>query len=208
MRADRRGLAWPLVGTAAFALVAPATIVGWAPYAISGWRMGPPPGGFFAARIAGAVLAVCGVAALTECFLRFAIVGRGTPAPVAPPGTLVVTGLYRHTRNPMYVALVTTLVGQALLLGSLAIAEYTAAVWVTTHLFVLVYEEPALKRKFGAAYEQYRRHVPRWWPRLTPWVPPASESGYHPDEFPYEARDLRGRRPCRRDCRRARPGAG
>ena len=102
-------------------------------------------------------------------FARFAIVGRGVPAPVAPTATLVVSGLYRHCRNPMYVAVVGAILGQALLFGSASLLLYAAIVWLAFHLFVLGYEEPTLSRQF-TNYGDYRRHVPRWIPRLRPWA--------------------------------------
>jgi protein-S-isoprenylcysteine O-methyltransferase Ste14 len=106
---------------------------------------------------------------VVESFARFALKGIGTPAPVAPTRHLVVSGLYRHVRNPMYVGVVLAIVGQALWLGSMALLGYAAAVFAAFFLFVLLYEEPALRRQFGAEYESYRRHVPRWLPRIQPW---------------------------------------
>ena len=99
----------------------------------------------------------------------FALKGLGTLAPVAPTRHLVVSGLYRHVRNPMYVGVVSAILGQALWFGSAALLEYAAALWAGFFLFVLLYEEPALKRQFGAEYEAYRRNVPRWLPRIKPW---------------------------------------
>ena len=110
-----------------------------------------------------------GVVGLVECFGRFALKGRGTPAPIAPPENLVVSGLYRHVRNPMYVAVVCAIVGQALLFGSVVLLEYAGVVWLVFHVFVLGYEEPALRQQFGSLYAAYRENVRRWWPRLTPW---------------------------------------
>jgi protein-S-isoprenylcysteine O-methyltransferase Ste14 len=97
--------------------------------------------------------------------------GLGTPVPVAAPERLVVGGVYRNVRNPMYVALLAVIVGQALLLGQLGLLLYAAGIWVITAAFVRFYEEPALRRRFGADYEAYRRAVPAWWPRLRPWKP-------------------------------------
>src|SRR5262245_27003151 len=114
-----------------------------------------------------------GVAGLVECFGRFALKGHGTPAPIAPPENLVVSGLYRHVRNPMYVAVVCSIVGQALLFGSVVLLEYAGVVWLLFHVFVLGYEEPTLRQQFGSSYAAYRANVRRWWPRLTPWQAPA-----------------------------------
>jgi len=104
-----------------------------------------------------------------ECFARFALKGIGTPAPVAPTQNLVVSGLYRHFRNPMYVGVVTAILGQALVFGSPALVVYAAVVFAGFFLFVLGYEEPALRRQFGAEYEAYCSNVPRWIPRIRPW---------------------------------------
>ena len=94
---------------------------------------------------------------------------RGTPAPIAPTKTLVVTGSYRFVRNPMYVAVVSLILGQGLLFGSGAVLVYGLIVWGTVHAFVLVYEEPTLSGNYGEQYERYRANVRRWIPRLTPW---------------------------------------
>ena len=156
------------IGSFLFFLAAPGTVAGWIPYAISQWHAGPPFAGLAIARpIGGALIAVAAVA-LVECFVRFALIGRGVPAPIAPTQTLVVSGLYRYCRNPMYIAVVTAIVGQALLFGSTALVGYGAVVWLVFHVFVLTYEEPTLAQQF-TNYSDYRRHVPRWIPRLRPW---------------------------------------
>jgi len=94
---------------------------------------------------------------------------QSTPAPIAPTHHLVVTGLYRYVRNPIYIALVSVTVGQALLFGDGRLLWYGAVVWLAFHLFVVLYEEPTLQLKFGIEYETFRANVPRWIPRLTPW---------------------------------------
>jgi protein-S-isoprenylcysteine O-methyltransferase Ste14 len=106
---------------------------------------------------------------LVECFFRFAWRGLGTSAPIAPTRRLIVTGLYRHVRNPMYVAVFVLIAGQALLFGSMPLLVYAAAVWAAFHLFVLFYEEPTLRRQFPDDYERFLDAVPRWLPRLRPW---------------------------------------
>jgi protein-S-isoprenylcysteine O-methyltransferase Ste14 len=106
---------------------------------------------------------------ITHSFARFAKEGLGTPVPAAPPTELVVGGLYRHVRNPMYLALDCLIVGQALLLGRARLVAYAGAVQVVAATFVKVYEEPTLARTFGDQYERYRRNVPGWWPRQRPW---------------------------------------
>src|SRR5262245_50976543 len=120
-------------------------------------------------RAIGPVLIAAGLAGLVESFARFALQGLGTPAPIAPTRHLVVTGLYRYVRNPIYVALVALVLGQAILLGDWRLIAYAALIWVTCHLFVVGYEEPTLRRTFGAEYEVFRANVPRWIPRATPW---------------------------------------
>jgi protein-S-isoprenylcysteine O-methyltransferase Ste14 len=103
---------------------------------------------------------------------------RGTPVPTASPSSLVVSGFYRHVRNPIYVGLLIILAGQALLFGSRGMVEYTAVAWCVGAGAVRWYEEPVLKRKFGSEYEAYRRAVRAWIPRLHPWTPgtPTAES--------------------------------
>ena len=160
--------AGPILGSFLFFLAAPGTVAGWIPYAITGWRTGSVLGGLAPVRTLGVTLIVVATVALIECFARFALIGRGVPAPVAPTTTLVVSGLYRHCRNPMYVAVVTAILGQALVFGSASLLLYAAVVWLAFHLFVLAYEEPTLARQF-TNYRDYKQHVPRWIPRLRPW---------------------------------------
>jgi len=157
-----------ILGSFLFFLAAPATVAGWIPYAISKWHVGPPLAGLAFGRVVGAVLIVVACIALVECFARFALIGRGVPAPIAPTQTLVVSGLYRYCRNPMYIAVVGAILGQGLVFGSAGLIGYAALISVTFHAFVLGYEEPTLAQQFGN-YEDYRRHVPRWIPRLRPW---------------------------------------
>jgi protein-S-isoprenylcysteine O-methyltransferase Ste14 len=94
--------------------------------------------------------------------------GIGTPAPVFPTRYLVVKGCYRYVRNPMYVAVVSLMLGQALLLGDIRILVLAIFGWLVTHVFVLTYEEPTLRKSFGAEYETFCAHAPRWIPRFTP----------------------------------------
>jgi protein-S-isoprenylcysteine O-methyltransferase Ste14 len=165
-----RGVA--LLGSFVFFWIAPATVGGWVPWYFTRWRFAPPLFDGAASRWLGAALAVAGAAIVIECFARFALKGLGTPAPVAPTRHLVVSGLYRHVRNPMYVGVASAIAGQALWFGSATLLAYGAAVWAVFHLFVLLYEEPTLARQFGPEYEVYRGNVPRWLPRFTPWRGP------------------------------------
>jgi protein-S-isoprenylcysteine O-methyltransferase Ste14 len=168
-RPSAGGWLLPVLGSFVFFWIAPATVAGWLPWWLSGWRWQPPLLGIEVGRWIGAALAAVGALSVLECFRRFAIEGRGTPAPVAPTESLVVSGLYRHVRNPMYVAVTAAIVGQALLFGSTALLRYAALVWLAFHAFVVLYEEPTLRHQFGASYDEYRAHVRRWWPRLRPW---------------------------------------
>ena len=120
------------------------------------------------ARLAvlGVVLIAAGAAFVLHAFARFVLEGIGTPAPVAAPERLVVGGVYRHVRNPMYVAVLATILGQALLLGRPVLLAYAAVLWVVFASFVRLYEEPTLRERFGADYDAYRRAVPAWLPRF------------------------------------------
>jgi protein-S-isoprenylcysteine O-methyltransferase Ste14 len=113
-------------------------------------------------RWLGLVPLALGVAIYVWCVADFATAGRGTPAPIDPPKELVRRGLYRVTRNPMYVGVASVLVGETWLFASGALAVYTVCVVLGFHLFVLLYEEPTLRRNFGEAYERYCAAVPRW----------------------------------------------
>jgi len=158
-----------LVGSAAFFVVAPGTVAGILPWLITHWRFGADA--TLGLGIAGAALIACGLAILVECFLRFALKGRGTPAPIAAPKELVVSGFYAHVRNPMYVAVLLIVFGQCLLFASAALIAYGVTVWFAFIVFVIYYEEPRLRREFPETYPAYAEHVPRWIPRFTPWRP-------------------------------------
>ncbi len=158
-----------ILGSALFFVVAPGVVAGLVPWWIMRWEFQPAFLGFEVIRVIGLVLIIAGIPGLVDSFARFALQGLGTPAPIAPPQRLVVTGLYRYVRNPMYVAVVSVTVGQALLFGDGRLLWYGALVWLAFHLFVVVYEEPILQQKFGMEYESFRTNVPRWVPRLTPW---------------------------------------
>jgi protein-S-isoprenylcysteine O-methyltransferase Ste14 len=150
-------------GSSLFFALAPGVVAGLVPYLLTGWRTGAP---WPPLQTLGALLVAAGVAVLVHAFARFVVEGLGTPAPVAAPERLVVGGLYRHVRNPMYLAVGATILGQALLLGRYGLLAYLAAFAVTVAAFVRFYEEPALSHRFGADYERYRREVPGWLPGL------------------------------------------
>lgn len=157
------------VGSAIFLVLAPGATAVLIPWLLTGWHahVPPPPA---ALRLAGLGLVLVGAAILLSAFARFVLEGRGTPAPVAPTKHLVVGGLYRYVRNPMYLAVAATIIGQALLLGRLELLAYAGVFLGTTAAFAHWYEEPTLLRQYGPDYEQYRRAVPGWWPRLRPWT--------------------------------------
>ncbi len=161
------------VGTAVFFLLAPGVMGGLVPWWLTRWRSEAPAPWWGAVRPVGVLAAAAGLVVLVRAFVRFVVEGGGTPAPVAPTERLVVGGAYRHVRNPMYLAVLAIIVGQALALGQLILLAWAASFWLVTSAFVVAYEEPALRRRHGAPYEAYLRHVPRWWPRLRPWEPPA-----------------------------------
>jgi len=115
--------------------------------------------------IIGLFLIVAGAGLLAACIWEFASRGRGTLSPVDPPKELVVQGLYRYVRNPMYLSVSTMLLGEALLARSIALLGYWAIFFAAANLFVIVYEEPILRRQFGDSYERYTKQVGRWLPR-------------------------------------------
>jgi protein-S-isoprenylcysteine O-methyltransferase Ste14 len=157
------------VGTMVFFLVAPAVVTGLIPWWLTGWHARDLPAWWIPLRVLAVLLILAGAAVLVHAFARFAREGVGTPAPIAPTRHLVVGGLYRYVRNPMYLAVFAVIFGQALLLGRVVLVWYGLAVVLACVLFVLGYEQPALTRRFGGEYLEYRRNVPGWWPRLTPW---------------------------------------
>jgi protein-S-isoprenylcysteine O-methyltransferase Ste14 len=155
-------------GSLIFLALAPGVAAGVVPWLLTGWDSTDPP---LALQVAGAALIAAGVAVLLHAFARFVIEGVGTPAPVAPTERLVVGGLYRYVRNPMYVAVAATIAGQAALLGRPVLLIYAVAFMAVVSAFVYGYEQPVLSARFGSEYDEYRRNVPAWWPRLRPWKP-------------------------------------
>jgi protein-S-isoprenylcysteine O-methyltransferase Ste14 len=155
-------------GTAIFLVIAPGVVAGVIPWLLTGWRSSHPP---LPVAAVGYALVGAGGLVVLQAFARFVSEGSGTPAPVAPTARLVVGGLYRYVRNPMYLAVGTTIVGQALLLGRPGLLAYAAVFAALVVGFVRAYEEPVLVARFGAEYRAYRRAVPGWWPRRRPWTP-------------------------------------
>jgi protein-S-isoprenylcysteine O-methyltransferase Ste14 len=159
-----------IAGTLLFLVVAPGVVAGLIPWVLTGWESGDAGGALGSVlRVVGAAAIVVGVAILLEAFARFVVEGRGTPAPVAPTERLVIGGLYRFVRNPMYLAVGTTIIGQALLLRRPILLGYAVVFFSAVTAFVRWYEEPTLARTYGAQYDAYRCAVPAWLPRRTPW---------------------------------------
>src|SRR5262249_22256079 len=142
---------------------------GLVPWWMTQWEFQPPFFDLQATRAVGILLIAAGLPGIVDSFARFALQGLGTPAPIAPPENLVVTGLYRYVRNPIYVALVAVILGQGVLFGDQRLLVYGGVLWLAFHGFVVAFEEPALTSQFGAEYADFRANVPRWIPRLTPW---------------------------------------
>lgn len=160
-----------VLGSAVFVLFGGPTIVaGLVPWLLTRWEADDPS---TALRVAGAVLIVVGGGLVLETTARFALQGRGTPAPFAAPDRFVARGSYRVVRNPMYVGVLALIVGQALLLGREVLLLWAGAAAVLFQLFVVFHEEPELRKRFGAEYDDYRRRVGRWLPRVSRSTSPA-----------------------------------
>ena len=152
-----------VLGSAAFVLLGGPTIVaGLVPWLLTRWEADDQP---LALRAAGGVLIAVGAGLVIETTARFALQGRGTPAPFAAPERFVARGSYRVVRNPMYVGVLALIVGQALLLGRELLLVWAAGAALLFHLFVVFHEERELRRRFGDEYEAYRHRVGRWFPR-------------------------------------------
>jgi protein-S-isoprenylcysteine O-methyltransferase Ste14 len=154
------------LGSVVFLVLAPGVVAGLIPWWLTRWEVEDPLPLWAPLRAVGVVLIAVGVLALLDSFRRFVVEGLGTPAPVAPTEELVVSGLYRYVRNPMYVAVAATIFGQALALGQLVLFAYGAVFVAVVAAFVRWYEEPTLARTYGEQYEAYRRSVRAWVPRL------------------------------------------
>lgn len=147
-----------------FTVLVPGTVAVLLPYRIinrSGEALVVDP----VRLLLAAPLMILGAATYFWCLWDFAVTGRGTPAPIDPPKHLVVRGLYRYVRNPMYVGVLLVIAGWAALFGSGTVLWYGVMIALVFHLFVILVEEPTLRRQFGEAYEAYRGTVPRWVPK-------------------------------------------
>ncbi len=154
-----------LLRTLIFTVVVPCTVVVYGPWWLLSTGRAQPSVDLGAIRYLGLIPIAIGAAMYLWCAWDFAITGRGTPAPIDPPKTLVVRGLYRYTRNPIYVGVTLALCGEALLFESGVLLAYAIMVFIAFNLFVIFYEEPSLRERFGDAYERYYQAVPRWLPR-------------------------------------------
>ncbi len=159
------------VASAVLFLVGPGLVVGLVPWLLTRWRVRQPMRYWAPMRGLGVILLITGLSVLIQAFVRFVVEGHGTPAPFAAPERLVIGGPYRYVRNPMYVAILAAIAGQALLLGQLSLLLLAAVFCLIVTAVVRWYEEPVLARRFGADYEAYRRAVPAWLPGLRPWNP-------------------------------------
>lgn len=145
----------------------PGLVLVYLPWLITRFRLPSqqPP----AQTTAAVLFILIGLIPLFESIIRFVVKGRGTLVPAVPTERLVVSGLYRYVRNPMYIGVIAALGGEALLFRSRHVLEYALTVWTIMHLFVCFYEESRLTRTYGNAYLSYKSGVPRWFPRLSPW---------------------------------------
>lgn len=155
----------PVLKLLVFTLLVPCSVTVWVPYFL--WpRLSLNSLKVRHFALVGILPIALGACGYFWCAWDFAFAGRGTPAPIDPPKLLVARGLYRFVRNPMYVSVVLVLLGESMLFESLGLLRYALVVWVFFHLFVVFYEEPTLRNKFGASYKDYCEAVPRWIPRL------------------------------------------
>src|SRR5713226_709709 len=152
--------------TLLFTTLVPGTGTVLVPYLLLSWDIQIFSFDLGAIRYVGLPPILLGASTYLWCAWDFTFTGRGTPAPIDPPKELVVKGLYRYVRNPMYVGITLILTGEALLFESAVLFLYAGFLFVCAHLFIVFYEEPTLRRLFGAPYESYGKSVPRWIPRL------------------------------------------
>lgn len=155
----------PIVKTLIFSVIVPGAVAVYLPLwlvssgAVASYDCGP-------ARYLGLVLLALGFIGYILCAFEFSVHGRGTPAPIDPPKVLVARGIYRYVRNPMYLSVFLANIGWAALLCAPGLAVYALIVILIQAVFVVVYEQPTLRRMFGESYEQYCRDVPGWIPKL------------------------------------------
>ena len=153
----------PILKTLLFTIVVPGTVAVLVPSWLVGGFVRPAPGPL---TWLGVLIILLGAAIYFRCAWEFAVRGLGTPAPIAPTKFLVTTALHHYTRNPMYIGVALVIVGEAALFHASHLVDYAALMLLIAHGFVIFYEEPTLRRQFGESYEEYRRSVPRWIPRI------------------------------------------
>jgi|SRR5215469_4499244 len=154
---------WAILNTGIFSVLVPGTVA----ILIPRWLLGgfARPANGVRTWVGGALFCM-GAAIYVRCAWEFAVRGLGTPAPIAPTKFLVTTALHRFVRNPMYLGVALAIVGEAVIFRSSPVLLYAAIMLTIAHVFVVFYEEPTLRRQFGESYEEYRRTVPRWIPRV------------------------------------------
>ena len=157
---------WNIAKTIAFIFLVPGTVIVYLPAFLLGKRGALNLPALSVGTAFAAMVWVLGVSVCITSAVRFATEGEGTPAPVDPPKNLVVRGIYRYTRNPMYVGVVSALAAEALFFSSALLAADALLFFIGFHLFAVLYEEPHLRRLFGPQYEEYCRTVPRWIPSV------------------------------------------
>jgi protein-S-isoprenylcysteine O-methyltransferase Ste14 len=157
------------VGSLAWFVITGGVGAVWVPWAITGWRVQWHSHWGWVGQAAGVVLILLGLLPAVVTFVEFARAG-GTPVPGAPTQHLVVSGFNRYVRNPIYLGTLVILFGEALLLGQVSLVGYAVVVWGLVAVFVRLYEEPTLARRFGGSYAAYQQAVPAWRPRLHPWT--------------------------------------
>lgn len=151
-----------LIRTVTYASLFVGLVLIYIPAAFLSWSGIVRPTGIGVQQVSGMIIGAAGAAVALWCVLTFATIGKGTPAPFDPPRKLVIRGPYRFVRNPMYIGAGLALAGATLFYGSLPLLIYTVAFFLVTHLFVVLYEEPTLRRTFGQDYEMYCSKIKRW----------------------------------------------
>jgi protein-S-isoprenylcysteine O-methyltransferase Ste14 len=167
MMTRNQSILWSLL----FTIVVPGTVSGLVPWLLTGWHRVADSFGLPGAWVVGVMLIALGLPVLLLAIYKFATDGLGTPSPTAPTKHLVISGPHRFVRNPMYIAVVLIILGQALILEQPELLWYAATVALATATFVHFYEEPTLHRQFGEEYDRYRKAVYAWVPRITPYHP-------------------------------------
>ena len=153
-----------LIRTLTYASLFIGVVLIYLPARLLAWSGIVRPAGTSWVQILGAVICTLGACIALACVFAFAFIGKGTPAPFDPPRRLVIRGPYRFVRNPMYIGAALALAGAALYFQSVALFAFVAGFLLVTHLFVVIYEEPTLRRTFGQEYDAYCHRIHRWLP--------------------------------------------